>query len=77
MYVGIILGLSCLSFYFYDKCKSKYIVISNCNNILKLHSNAVTLSKARAIKFNLIKQYYNQTLNRFPVYKDVAIIRYN
>jgi hypothetical protein len=77
MYAGIILGLSCLSFYIYDKYKSKYIVISNCNNILKLHSNAVTLSKARDIKFNLIKQYYNQTLNRFPVYKDVTIIRYN
>ena len=77
MYVGIILGLSCLSFYIYDKYKSKYIVISKCSNVLKLHSNAVTLSKARSVKFNLIKQYYNQTLKRFPVYKDVTIIRYN
>jgi hypothetical protein len=77
MYVGIIFGLSCLSFYIYDKYKRKYIVVSKRSNVLKLHSNTVTLSKARSIKFNLIKQYYNQTLNRFPVYKDVTIIRYN
>ena len=77
MFIGIVIGLTCLTFYFYDKTYAKYIVISNNNNILKLHSNAVTLSKAKNIKYNLIKQYHSQTLNRFPVYKEVFIIRFN
>jgi hypothetical protein len=77
MFVGIALGITYLIFYFCDKTYAKYIVISNNNNILKLHSNPVTFSKAKNIKYNLIKQYHSQTLNRFPVYKDVSIIRFN
>ena len=77
MYIGIILGFSYLSFYIYNKFIGKFIVISINHNTLKLHSNAVTLSKAKNIKYNLIKQYHSQTLNGFPVYKDVSIIRFN
>tara|TARA_Y100000389_G_scaffold58189_1_gene54199 strand:+ start:2379 stop:2642 length:264 start_codon:yes stop_codon:yes gene_type:complete len=77
IYIGIILGLSYLSFYIYNKFTGKFIVISKNHNILKLHSNVVTLSKAKNIKYNLIKQYHSQTLNGFPVYKDVSIIRFD
>lgn len=77
MYIGIILSFSYLCYRFYDKVTSKYIVISNNNNILKLHSNVLTLSKAKKIKYNLIKQYHNQCLNGFPIYKNVSIIKYN
>lgn len=77
MYFGIFLSLSYLSFLIYNRFTSKYIVISKNHNTLKLHSNAVTLSKAKNIKYNLIKQYYSQTLHKFPVYKDVSIIKFN
>lgn len=77
MYFGIFLSLSYLSFLIYNRFTSKYIVISKNHNTLKLHSNAVTLSKAKNIKYNLIKQYHSQTLNGFPVYKDVSIIKFN
>lgn len=77
MYIGIILTFSYLCYRFYDIVTSKYIVISNNNNILKLHSKVVTLSKAKNIKYTLIKQYHNQSLNGFPIYKDVSIIKFN
>lgn len=77
MYFGIFLSLSYLSFLIYNRFTSKYIVISKNHNTLKLHSNAVTLSKAKNIRYNLIKQYYSQTLHQFPVYKDVYIIKFN
>ena len=77
MYIGIILGFSYLSFYIYNKFIGKFIVISINHNTLKLHSNAVTLSKAKNIKYTLIKQYHNQSLNGFPIYKDVSIIKFN
>ena len=77
MYIGIILGFSYLSFYIYNKFIGKFIVISINHNTLKLHSNVVTLSKAKKIRYNLIKQYHSQTLNGFPVYKDVSIIRFD
>ena len=77
MYIVIILSFSYLCYYFYDKVTSKYIVISNNNNILKLHSNLVTFSKAKNIKYTLIKQYHCQTLNGFPIYKDLSIIKFD
>ena len=72
----IILILPFLCFYIYKKFNNKYIVISNNKQILKLHSNIVTLSKAKKIKYNLIKQYHTQTLNGFPIHKDIFIIEF-
>jgi hypothetical protein len=77
MYIGIFFSIFYLFYYLYNKINSKYIVISKYNNTLKLHSNAVALYKAKNIKYNLIKQYHSQTLNKFPIYKDVLIIKFN
>ena len=50
MNIGIVLGISYLSFYIYNKFICKFIVISINNNTLKLHSNVVTLSQAKKNK---------------------------
>lgn len=70
-------SISYLCYYLYNKLNSKYIVISKNHNTLKLYSNAITLYEAKNIKLYLIKQYHSQTLNKFPIYKDVFIIKFN
>ena len=61
---------------FYTFTKPKYIVISDRDGYLKLHSNAVLFKEALNIKQTLEGQYYNQTLSGYRVKKKVLIQRY-
>ena len=61
---------------FYTCSKPKYIVISDRDGYLKLHSNAVLFKEALHIKQTLEGQYYNQTLSGYRVKKKVLIQKY-
>ena len=61
----------------YNKHYVKFIVVSNNeNNILKIHTKLISLTKAIEIHKNLKTQYYNQTLSGFPIKKEVFIIKF-
>ena len=61
----------------YNKYYVKFIVVvSNDNNILKIHTKPISLTKAIEIKKNLKTQYYNQTLSGFPIKKEILIIKF-
>ena len=61
---------------FYTCTKPKYIVISDRDGYLKLHSKAVLFKDALHIKQTLEEQYYNQTLSGYRVKKKVLIQKY-
>ena len=62
--------------YFYTCTKPKYIVISDRDGYLKLHSNAVPFKDALRIKQTLEGQYYNQTLSGYRVKKKILVQKY-
>ena len=60
----------------YNNHYVKFIVVSNNNKKLKIHSNPVSLGKAIEIKNNLRTQHNYQTVSGFSIKKDVLIIKY-
>ena len=61
----------------YNKYCVKFIVVSNNDyNTLKIHTKPVPLNKAINIQKSLKNQYYYQTVNGFPIHKDVFIMKF-
>ena len=77
IYIPILFLLFILFLDVYNKYYVKFIVVSNNDNgILKIHTKPISLTKAIEIQKNLKTQYYNQTVNGFPIKKEVFIIKF-
>ena len=63
-------------FYIYNKYYVKFIVVSNNNDILKIHTKPISLTKAIEMKNKLETEYYNQSLHGYPSKREVLILKY-
>lgn len=60
----------------WNKSIFKFIVVSKKDNTFKVHSEPLDYYDALEIKNKLKNQYSSMTLGRFPIYKEVLILKY-
>ena len=76
IYILILFQIMLIFFYIYNKYYVKFIIVSNNNDILKIHTKPISLTKAIEMKNKLETEYYNQSLNGYPIKREVLILKF-